>query len=76
MIGARSHNDGIQAYQNMQKVRDSLEQIGNVAKYNADMLDLFVSESVTMFSDMVTKDRKVNVLEDKLGSIHSVDYKA
>ena len=76
MIGTRSQNDGIQAYQNMQKVRDSLEQIGNVAKYNADMLDLFVSESVTMFSDMVTKDRKVNVLEDKLGSIHSVDYKA
>ena len=50
--------------------------IGNVAKYNADMLEIFVSESVNMFSDIVTKDRKVNHLEEKLGSIHSVDYKA
>ena len=76
MIGTRSSNEGTQVYQNMQKVRDSLQQIGNVAKYNADMLDLFVSDSVSLFSDMVTKDRKVNLLEDKLGSIHSVDYKA
>ena len=60
----------------MQRVRDSMSLIGSVAKYSADMLDIFVSESVNMFSDIVTKDRKVNHLEEKLGSIHSVDYKA
>ena len=60
----------------MQRVRDSVACLGDVAKYNADMLDLFVSNAVNMYSDIVTKDRKVNHLEEKLGSIHTVDFKA
>ena len=60
----------------MQRVKESVTYLGNVAKYNADMLDIFVSDAVNMHSNIVKKDRQVNHLEEKLGSIHSVDFKA
>ena len=60
----------------MQWVRDSVASLGNVAKFNADMLDIFVASAVNMYSDIVTKDKKVNHLEEKLGTIHTVDFKA
>ena len=60
----------------MQRVRDSVAGLGNVAKFNADMLDIFVASAVNMYSDIVTKDKKVNHLEEKLGTIHTVDFKA
>ena len=67
---------GAEAYQSMQKVRESVASIGDVAKYNADMLDLFVADAVNIHSDIVKRERQVNHLEDKLGSIHTVDFKA
>ena len=60
----------------MQRVKESITYLGDVAKFNGDMLDLFVADAVNMHSNIVKKNRQVNHLEEKLGSIHSVDFKA
>jgi len=67
---------GAEAYQSMQRVKDSVAAIGDAAKYNGDILDVFVADAVNMYSDIVKKGRQVNHLEEKLGTIHSVDFKA
>ena len=60
----------------MQTIKDNMSQIGNASSFIGDMLDIFVSNSISLNGDLVKRNRQVTTLENKLGSIHSVDFKA
>ena len=50
--------------------------MGVTAEYVSEMLDIIVSDNVNLKGDLVKRSRQVNTLESKLGSIHTVDFKA
>ena len=60
----------------MLKIKEYVGDLGETAKYVNEMLDIIVSDNVNLKGDLVKRSRQVDSLETKLGSIHSVDFKA
>ena len=49
---------------------------GETNEYLIEMVDLLLTNFVELNADAAKKERQVGHLENKLGSIHSVDYQA
>ena len=60
----------------MLKIQEQVVDLGVTAEYVSEMLDIIVSDNVNLKGDLVKRSRQVNTLESKLGSIHTVDFKA
>lgn len=63
-------------WQAMIQVKQDVVNQGKIQAFFSEMLQLFVSDSVDLNQQLVYKDRKCSTLENKLGSIHAVDFKA
>ena len=72
--GDQSHLSHI--WQTMIRVKEDVVCQGKLQAYFTEMLQLFVSDSVDLNQQLSHKERKVSTLENKLGTIHSIDFKA
>jgi len=72
--GDQSHQSKI--WQTMIQVKDSVVDLGKLQDYSCDMLLQFVADSVDLNQQLIHSEHKVAMLEKKLGTIHSVDFKA
>jgi len=60
----------------MIQVKESFILQGNLQEYLTEMLHLFLADSVDLNQKLTYKERTVSNLEGKLGTIHSIDFKA
>ena len=60
----------------MLSVKDMVEAQASFGDYATEMLELFVTEVIEISSQLTHSTFKVDNLEKRLGSIHSVDFKA
>ncbi len=72
--GDQSHLSTI--YQRMILVKEAISDHGKLQNYLAEMLSLFVADSVDLNQKVVHNEKKVSSLENKIGSIHTIDFKA
>lgn len=57
-------------------VKDTQNLFGDAFAFLMEMVDIFLQSFVELNSDFSRKEKQVNQLENKLGSIHSVDLHA
>ena len=63
-------------WQTMVQVKEDMTSQGKLQHYLCEMLDQFVNDSVDLNHQLSYEGRKVSNLENKLGSIHTIDFKA
>jgi len=60
----------------MSVFKDQIGALGESMLFITEMLDQFVCLYVDLNQTSVKKERQVGILENKLGSMHSIDYEA
>ena len=60
----------------MISVKESIESQGKLHDFLSEMLHLFLADSVDLNQKVSFKDRQVCSLEERLGTIHSIDFKS
>ena len=60
----------------MLSVKEMVEAQGALHNFVSEMLQVFTAESIELNSQLTHTSHKVSNLEKKLGTIHSVDFKA
>ena len=57
-------------------MKEDVTNLGKLHNYMGEMVDMFVSDSVDLNQQLTHNNVKVSNLENKLGSIHAIDFKA
>ena len=57
-------------------VKEAISDSGVLQDYLGEMLSVFVADSVDLNQKVIHNEKKVNSLENKIGSIHTIDFKA
>jgi len=60
----------------MLSIKQRIVEQGNIQEYFTQMLLQFVAENVDLNQQVMHNEHKVGNLEKKLGTIHSIDFKA
>ena len=63
-------------WQRMVQLTEDIVSHGKIFDYFAEMLQIFVNDSVDLNHELTFTGRKVSNLESKLSSIHAIDFKA
>ena len=76
-----THLEGDQSYtsqiwQTMIQVKEAVIFQSNLQEYVTEMLHLFLADSVDLKQQLTHKEHAVSNLEGKLGTIHSIDFRA
>ena len=57
-------------------MKEDVTDLGKLHDYMGEMVHHFVSDSVDLNQQLTHNTRKVSNLENRLGSIHAIDFKA